>query len=450
MTSPWASWGGWGLPSYAQGYDGLAKQDTLYLGIDSGAGISDLATDRSQYLDNQTTAATWHYEASPATRFNLTDRWCWEFDFTCDNTDTGRLFQYDCATAASDLSLRIAAGGVMSIIINNAVAGTTLTLPGISGSDQRFVFSWSAEPNVDTTGAADALTHYLCAWNLNTGAFDKARLTTVVRPGQTGAMVVWAGTTAGTNPFTGTPHGARLSGRLHPPTETYHDFVSALSAPTTQTQTDDQGLPVSSSIGFAASSAFHGPAAAWATDATRRMFRRLMSPLWNECMRISTEFSEAEIESAADPWIRGAPDSNSWRMHLAWLRSYPVPPGATHLWAEVQLRTYVTSSTAVPLGVRVYSMDRNPSGGAGTLTHYFAEELVTRDDAATEGSYVIKARVPIAQDDDGFTWIALAFFIDPLSTSTNDSRERIRVQAVHVVPIVCDEAGGLGFGQVGT
>lgn len=445
----WSTWSLWGLVSYQQGYDALAKQDTLFLAQDAGGGIADLAVDRSQYLDNQATGATWTFEAAPASRFNLSNQWCYEFDFTCDNTDTGRLFQYDCATAASDLSLRISAGGIMAIIINNAVAGTTLTLPGISGSDQRFVFQWSAEANTDTTGASDALTHYLCAWNLNTGAFDKTRLTTVVRPTQTGAMVVWAGTTAGSNPFTGTPHGVRMSGRLHSTTETAHDFVSSLSTPGTMTQTEDQGLPVSSSIGFAGSSHFHGPAAAWATDATRRMFQRLMSPLWNECMRISTELSQGELDAIDDPWIRGAPGDTAWRMHLSHLRGYPVPPGATHLWARVQLRSYVTSSTAVPLGVRLYSLNRNPAS-VGALTSYYAEEVVDRDDAAVEGSYVLKLRLPIARDDDGFTWLALAFNVDPNDASSNDNRERVRVQAVHVVPICCDEQGGLGFGQVGT
>ena len=101
------------LASYMQGYDPLAKQGTLYLAQDNGAGIADLAVDRSQYLDNMATGATWTFEASPANRFDLADRWCFEFDFTCDNTDTGRLFQFDCVTAASDLSLRISAGGIM-------------------------------------------------------------------------------------------------------------------------------------------------------------------------------------------------------------------------------------------------------------------------------------------------------------------------------------------------
>lgn len=445
----WSTWALWGLASYQQGYDGLAKQDTLYLASDNGGGIADLAIDRSQYDDDQTAAATWTFEAAPASRFNLSDQWCFEFDFDADNADTGRFFQYDCATAASDLSLRITAGGSISIIINNAVAATTLTLPGVSGSDQQFVVQWSAMPNPDTTGAADALLHQLAAWNLDTGAFDKVMLTTVVRPTQTGAMAIWAGTTAGTNPFTGTPHGVRMGQRFHSVTETAADLVDTFVAPGTTTDTDDQGLPVSSSIGFAGRSYFHGPAAAWACDATRRMEHRLLSPLWNEAMRINTEFTQGELDSSSDEWIRGAPASDDWRMHLTFLRCYPVPPGATHLWVEIQLRSYVSSGDTVPLGVRLYSFSKNPSDADGPpLVAYFAEEIVTRDDTG-EGSYVLMTKLPIALDADGFTWLALAFDVDPNDESTNDNRERVRVQAVHVVPVVSLTQGGLGFGQGG-
>lgn len=441
----WGSWTLWGLASYNQGSEPRAKQDTLFLGV--GTTMTDLASDLGQYAVNQTIQRAWTYEAAPATRFNLTDRWCFEFDFDCDNADTGRLFQYDCATATSDLSLALTAGGVLSIIINNAVAGTTLTLPGISGSDQRFVVAWSAEPNVDTTGASDALTHYLCAWNLNTGAFNRVRQNTVVRPAQTGAMVIWAASTGGSSAFSGTPHAVRIGRRLHSPDETAADFVDTYVAPTSVLDTtfEHEGLPVTTSTGIHSRDNLHGPAAAWAVDKTRRMQKRTMSALWNERMRARPTWSDALLTSS-DPMIRPAPGDSRYVMHVGWLRSYPVPDTASHIWVRVHLRSFVTLGSAVPLGVRVYSMAGVNSLGDPGGDYHPAEEVVTRDDSGL-GEWCIDAVIPISRSARGYTYLALALAIDPEAASSNDAAERITVRAVHVVPCVKAVQGGLPFGE---
>ncbi len=442
------------LPGSSAGLDGSVKQDTLYWAY--GTSFAELAVDRGQYLDDMAVGTNGTSEASPANRFNLTNRWCWEFKFTASSTDTGRLFEFDCVAAASDLSLQIIAGGIMRIIINNGVAATTLTLPGISGTPRRFVFSWSAEPNEDTTGAADALRHHLCAWNLTTGEFDKVTFTTVVRPGQTGGMFVWTGG-GGSNVFTGKAHAVRLGSRLHPPRETANDFVGQLAAPTTETDTDHQGLPVSSAL--AGPGRYHGPDAAWVADATRRLTRRTFSPLWNEPQRIQTVFTDTLLDSATDPWIRGAPDSNTWRMHLTFRRGYRVPPGATHLWVRVHAQIYNFANTSlVTAGLRLYSMNKHigalqaaVEGQLETFVPYFVQAIVVRDDTPSgEGSYVIKAKVPISKSATGWTYLALALAVDPNSSSSEDARTAIVVKAVHTVPCAIDAAGGLDFGEVGS
>jgi hypothetical protein len=442
----WATWALWGLVSYQQGYDAIAKQSTRYLG--TGAAIATCNTDRSQRLTNLGVGAgsVVLLEASPASaRFDFSHPRTILFRVTADNNDTGNLFRHG---SVSPTRFMFSAANTIQCMVNNSVA-LSYTVTGLGASAEELVLAWASEANPDTTGASNAVLSWLYIWNTADGTFDKVSFTHETSTTKTQTAFFGAGDNAGVAVFSGTITGIQFENRVMSPTEIAHDWISALTPPGTQTQSEDQGLPVSSSVGFAGSSHFHGPAAAWAADATRRMFRRLMSPLWNECMRISTQLSQAELDATDDPWIRGAPADSDWRMHLAHLRAYPVPPGATHLWVRVQLRSYVTSSTAVPLGVRMYSLNRNPAS-VGALTSYYAEEIVTRDDAAVEGSYVLKMRLPIAKDEDDFTWLALAFNVDPNDESTNDSRERVNVQAVHVVPIFCDEQGGLGFGEVGT
>jgi hypothetical protein len=205
---------------------------------------------------------------------------------------------------------------------------------------------------------------------------------------------------------------------------------------------------VSSSVGFAAANAFHGPAAAWACDATRRLRYRLFSALWNDCMRVTPTWNNS-IHGATDAWVRAAPDSNTWRMHLTHKRSYPVPLGATHLWVRAHVQIWNTIGTGpVIAGFRLYSMNKNPSDAAGpALVPYFVEQVVSRDEGSgAEGSYVLKARVPISRDADGWTTLVLAIAVDPNNESNLDSRTAFRVKAVHCVPLVVDQIGGLGFG----
>jgi hypothetical protein len=443
----WSTWALWGLTSSQQGYDAIAKQSTRFLG--TGAGIATCGTDRSQRLTNLGVGAgsVVLLEGSPASaRFDFSHPRTILFRVTADNNDTGNLFRHG---SASPTRLMFSAANTIQCMVNNAVA-LSYTVTGLGAGAEELVIAWVSEANPDTTGASDAVLSWLYIWNTADGTFDKTRFTHATSTTKTQTAFFGAGDNAGTAVFSGTITGIQFENRLMSATEIAHDWVSALSSPGTSVQNDDQGLPISSSIGFAAQSAFHGPAAAWACDATRRMKRRLFSPLWNENMRIETEFTQGELDSATDPWIRGAPSANGWRMHLTFLRSYPVPPGATHLWVRVQIRTYVSSADAVPLGCLFYSMNKNPSDEGGeALVPYSVQEKVTRDDAATEGSYVIKAKVPISKDADGFTWLALAFNIDPDDESTNDNRERVRVRSVHAVPVTVDEQGGLGFGDGG-
>ncbi len=438
----WGSWASlWGAEAYQQGYEPLAKQDTLYLGVDGGGGIADLATDLSQYLDDQATGATWHFEASPATRFDLTTEWCAEFDVDANNADTGRFFTFDCVTAASDYYLEITAGGILNAIVNSTTVAT-LTIPGIAAGDQHIVVSWSAQPNPDTTGAANALRSELCAWNVDTGEFNKSVATHVARPAQTGAMNFWARNTAGGSPFIGTPHACRFGERFHTASETYVDFVAAVPAPATLTTVYGEGLPANTSTGIHGRDNFHGPAAVWAADKVNRLARRTLTPLVNKRFRDSPTWTDATL-SGGDPKVRAAPIDTNYRMVLGWIQWNDVPETCSHLWVRVHVFSRATSGAAVPVGIRLYSMNGLP----GDLGYQDAHvtEIVTRDDevGVTFGEWDVEALVPLKRNDDGETFLAIALQVDPESASANDLASQISVRSFHAAPAFKSIQGGL-------
>lgn len=434
-SDPWDTlWGGpAAVPELA---------DTLYYGVDAGAGISDLATDQSQYLDNQTAAATWHYEAAPATRFNLSNEWTFEFEFEADNADTGRFFQYDCVTAASDLSMRIRATGLIDVIINNTAVSTTITLPGVSASYQRFLLAWAALPNPDTTGASDALLHFLSAWNLDTGEFDSVTFTTVVRPTQTGAMVVWAQATGGTSPFTGTPHAVRISGAFHTPTETWEEMSGQLPDPDLLGE-ERHGVsvpPSSTTVGD--DGHFAGPAALLGAAAAKGNDLRLAGPLVNICYG-SRPLLEGDLGGQNLAWLYEDPDDTDMQLYLEYTHWCPVPPACNH----AHVRVFVQAVGATDLDVACYSMSQpgafyRPDTSPLQLEKYrVTTTLVAPSHGAggTAGEWVDLGRLRLARDNDDCTYIILGFRGSSGGTTW-------RVKALTVDPILYAPANGPGLG----
>jgi hypothetical protein len=148
-----------------QGDVANAKDDTRFLAV--GASITALTTDLSQYADNLTAgtgcvhendAARWSEAAPPLTV---------EMLFTANSTDTGYLYTHE--SAAAGLRLSVAAGPIIEIRVNNGLATASLTLTGIAGSRESLLVRWSIEPNVFTTGAANAYRSNLSVWNITDG-----------------------------------------------------------------------------------------------------------------------------------------------------------------------------------------------------------------------------------------------------------------------------------------
>lgn len=449
----------WGAPTELDALiatvnaDGRAKQSTRFLGV--GASITACLTDLSQRDLDLSVGASCLLEASPASaRFDFSHPRTIGFVITANSTDTGTLFRHG---AASPTRFAFNAGASLRATVNNVTAGT-LAITGLDATRDTLVVAWTSRDNPDLTGIADAVESTIHCWNITNGTYERTTFTHAASTTKTQTAFFGAADNASTLVYSGAILGIWFENREQSATEIACDWVETRTAPLTETDAEDghQGIPVISSVAYGATSQVHGPLAQHVCDATRRLYRRTLSPLWNESLRIRTDWTASAL-TTADPWIRGAPDDSDWRMHLTFLRGYPVPPTANRLFVRVHLRCWSTSGAAVPVGVRLYSMNR-PPGILGLaqddqpsepFAKFFTETSITRDDDSSNGTWELRATIPIARGQvgahEGWTYLAVAMQIPSAST-----RGRVRVSGVHVVPLFVDQAGGLGLGEAGS
>lgn len=407
----------------SQGVDPLAKDDTLYYG--RGSTMALLATDRSQYLDNQTVGATWTYEASPATRYNVTGAWCVEVDVDVTNATIGRFFNY--SAGASEIGLRIAAGGIITALTTIVVG--TLTLPGISASSQRYIISWAVEPNLATTGAGDAMVGTIRAWNVATGAYDQTTWTYAARPSGTGNFVWWSNSTAGANTFTGTARACRFSsGRPRTSVETREDFIGRSAAPAPDGATAVEFPIVDPLCALRDPGQFAGPVHAMGAASATLASLRTFSPIVN-IQPIDNVTFTSTLSAIPAQWRTGTSVSGELCGHLLFKR--PIPPTATHATVRVRLSQTAAGSDD-RLTIRVYSMNHPPGAGRCTdHTSAFQSRSVSRTSSSTGEGWLEFADLELVRNSRGETWIGVS--LDGLVSGSADS---FTFDALTVEPIV--------------
>lgn len=432
-----------------QGSQANAKDDTLYYAERAGGAFSALATDLSQYADNQTAAASWTYESSPASRFNVTGTWTVEVEVDCDNTDTGRFVQYGTTAGNSTIALRYGnTAGVVDAIMSTGGVGTVvgqLTLPDVSGSDQRFVIAWAVEPNPFTTGAADALRSELRAWNVTAGTYAQSVFTHFARTAGTGDFIWWAVSTAGSSPFTGTPHMCRFSaGRFRTATETAEDFVATTSAPTITGQTRCEFPMVDRACALLEPGQFAGPVLAMGAASVRDNGLRTLSPIVNESFQELTTYSGAGLTGAPTQWSRAAPDA-LYTMLGAYLYYRHVPAFADRLKVRVNVQQWRTATPPNDrVHLRMYSMNRPPQPVDGVVDDAEALRVqqasgsisTNHGSGAAAGGWVDLGLMPVARNSEGATWLVLAVRIEDLSGAV--ANNRLRINAITIEPVLTE------------
>lgn len=390
-------------------------RDTLYYGVSVAGGVyAELATDQSQYLDNQTVGASWHYEPSPASRFNVTAEWTVDVRFTANNADTGRLYNY------SNIGLRLIAGGGIEPILNGGVL-SGLTLPGIGAGGEDFLVSWSAEPNPDTTGAADAMRTELRAWNLTDGSYTKAVYFHAARTAGTADQIWWASSTGGLNALTGRPYACRFSSCFHTATETYEELVAASAPPTLAGEERMQTIVVPpNSTGMGDEGQYAGPIALMAAAEVAQNDLRLAGPIVNENYRSRVTHRGDLVGD--EPFTEEDADDVAWGgtyIYLPFRHYRPVPPGANRVRVRVHIQQWRTVGDSDDLIIVAYSMNR-PSFHYRPPTSPLALEVhresVTRnaDDGSggTAGAWVTFDNLRIARDIDGWSYFMLGFRVE--------------------------------------
>jgi len=212
-----------------QGDVARAKDDTRFYA--TGASITALTTDLSQYADNVTAGTSSVWEADSARWSESTPPLAIEVVCTANSTDAGYLYTHE--SAAAGLRISVAAGPIVSFRLNNAgLATLSVTVSGVAGTREDLVIGWSMEANPFTTGASDAYRSRLSAWNVTDGTYFQATVTHAVPADATGRAVWGASDSTGANAYTGVITAVRWSiGRYHPAAEVREDFIATTSAP---------------------------------------------------------------------------------------------------------------------------------------------------------------------------------------------------------------------------
>lgn len=436
--SGWVTWSTWGLASYQQGYEPLAKQSTRY--VATGASVTACITDLSQYLTNLT-AGTDEAHEDTSVRFNHSHPRTIGLQIQVNSTDVGSLWRH--GTAGNLEQLRFSAANTILVTVNNATA-LTYTVAGLDAVRDECVVAWVSEANPDTTGASDAVLSWLYFWNVTNGTFDKVRFTHAVKNLQSTSGRWGANDSLGTNSFApGVITGIWYENRLQSASEIAVDWVISASEPATvvDTTSEHEGLPATTSTGIHSRDNFHGPAVVWAADKTKRLARRLLSPLYNKRFRSHPTWTDALL-TASNPKIRAAPGESDYRMHIGWLQGAPVPDTCSHLWVRVHVFSRASAGAAVPVGVRFYSMNGLP--GDSGFEAFSSTEVITRDDevGVTFGEWDVESLVPISRDAEGNTYLAIALCVDPAAASANDANAQIIVRSCHAVPSFKSSQGG--------
>lgn len=423
-----------------QGETENAKDDTLFYAIEDGGGYVDLAVDLSQFADDQQDDAGWTYEDAPASRFNVVSSWTIEAHVTTDNNDTGYLFSY--ASGANLLALSVNGSGSVQARLGAAVLGT-LALPGLGGGAEEFVIGWSAETNLVTTGAGDALRSELRAFNLTDGSYAQLVITHVVRTAGTGDVVCWASDTGGSNTFTGTPHAIRIStGRFHPSTETHEDFVALTTTPSSMHARRIEFPVVGPGNDLAEPRALAGPVYAMGAASVRANVFRSLSPI------VNIDYQErptlAGDDFGPDRYLRAARNP-IYTLLGSYVFYRPVPTFVDRVKVRVHVQQWRTSGTTNDvLRFRMWSLSRPPSPVADVVdqdeavdAHYCDGAISTsHGSGAAEGEWIDLGPMRVSRNSAGCSWFALSVRVQDESGAIANTR--FRIGAITIEPVVTE------------
>lgn len=434
-----------------QGAQENALEDTVLL---VGSLISDPWIDVSQFLTDLTGEDELYEE--PSGRAAITGATGRELYIRLElaNTDTNTeiLVHADTAAIASN-TYRIRLDLSLNIVFLQGSTTIYSVASGIGITPQELSIHWSTRANPDTTGAGDAQISEFVIYN-HTGTAYVGEIVQVAHAVST-TNVAWGLTLGGfwdgatvTLVSSLTVAACRIGRAFHTSCEFAEDWIAARTAPTADANALEYLLPLTQASEIGDDGEWVGQAnIGWIAEDNARKRRALWSPLVNVVFSDAEAFAKTPDDPV--PWVRLAPGSALYEMRLDWLRWVAVPSACTHARVWVQLVSYVTSSTAVPIQLRFYAMNRTEElsldvyPGAPEFAYAYATSALhtVNDTSGGVGQWLELGLLPLPIYDaptTGFkdtVHLCLAYAFDPLSTSGNDANARLRVRAIHVRPV---------------
>lgn len=416
-----------------------SKPDTVLLALPEKAGAAALATDVSQYRVNLTNNTTYVSEANSARTAIDSPR---EIAVVVDvrSTDSGVILNHGNA-GIYGYRIVISSGGNVSLREAGNVRATA-TIPGLTGSARKCLIHWSQRPD------GSDVRHELLVYNFittkwahgygsATGTATSATDTLTIGASLAGAST-WTG---GVGSF----YSVRIGRRHHAQAEAREDWISETTPPaTTQTRRGAPLVPARGSLDIGADGSFAGPSHLWPGHAFEQADRRLVGPLLN--LRVRDPDGLDNVYSP-NSWFRLAPGETVYHMPVNYLAYRPVPAKCN----RARVRIYVSqAATGEPLSCpvqwRYYSIAGLPCIGEapGPLTYYRTATVeLEANHGAGEGEWLDLGALPLAVDDWGCTYLALAVSFDGDSYTELADLTYARVRAVTIDPYFEPAGGGL-------
>lgn len=426
------------MPDYDQGYQVGAKFGTVFFGESATGDWTELVQDLSQEQEDLADAGT-SGQAENDARFDRPAPRTIHVRASVANTSSGTLFAKGAPPPdAPDLHFHIDAG-VITIEIDGSAVGSLS--PVLTGTEVAHQIAWVTEVNPDSTAPADAELSWILSYNEGTDVASRAGPFPHAAAASNDDVAVFGAVDLdGNETYSGTITLAGFHQRAMTLREIYNDHVAAAGTLLTTVELGREPLPLTLASGAGNQDECYGPTHAWAAANARGLRRRLVTARAARfaSLLLSTTYGSA----TAVPWVRTVPQT-VYRSNLGHLLAVPAPIDCTHLWVRVHSRIWVAGGSSVPVGLRCYAANRPPvladELGAEPLASTYVEEVLTRNDGVFgSGEWTTLGLLPITRgtssDRADWTYVFLAWAIDPANASGNDAACRLMLNALVVVP----------------
>lgn len=424
--------------------DRNSKADTMFLGLKADGGPADMAVDQSQERTDLTDNTTYLQETSSA-RLAITYPRELSVCFTKKTGDAGILVNHGTSNGVS-WTYRMRVSGNDLDCSENGVLRVSVTLPGVAGTDRRFLAHWSTRQDLfDPTKVRSELSVY----NFTTGVWAHAFATHSAAT----TNVAWdfnvGGYGAGTLAYdVGDMDTVRVGKRFHSQAEAHEDWVAESTKPDLLGRVRDAALPIAADIGIEGE--FAGPAYLWAGATARDVDRRLVSPLVN--VRLPSEFVIAKadyLDSGSRRLYRTAPGDPQFYLAAQHWWYVPVPPHMNKARVRIFVRMFTVDEGPCSMIFKAVSWANFPFAGEPAKTpviYRTGGTFLSEDHASGGGEWVELGDLHLARDEFGCTSICIAHSFEFGVDSEAADDTRFAVLAVTVEPYYLPNDPGFDIG----